>query len=72
MPAPDRIIRPNIRRSRFESRRLHRLEGGGGLPLLVAEGGRPDGPPIILLHGFSQCHLCWYRQFEGGLAGRYR
>lgn len=72
MPAPDRIIRPNIRRSRFEGRRLHRIEGGGGLPLLVAEGGRVDGPPIILLHGFSQCHLCWYRQFEGRLADRFR
>ncbi len=72
MPARDRIIRPNTRRSRFENRRLHTVEGGGGLPLLVAEGGRPDGPPIILLHGFSQCHLCWYRQFEGRLAGRFR
>ncbi len=72
MPARDRIMRPNTRRSRYENRRLHRVEGGGGLPLLVAEGGRPDGPPIILLHGFSQCHLCWYRQFEGRLADRYR
>lgn len=72
MPAPDRIVRPNIRRSRFEGRRLHRIEGGDGLPLLVAEGGRADGPPIVLLHGFSQCHLCWYRQFEGRLAERYR
>ncbi len=72
MPAPDRIVRPNIRRSRFEGRRLHRIEGGNGLPLLVAEGGRADGPPILLLHGFSQCHLCWYRQFEGRLADRYR
>ncbi len=72
MPARDRIIRPNTRRSRFENRRLHKVEGGGGLSLLVAEGGRPDGPPIILLHGFSQCHLCWYRQFEGRLAERFR
>ena len=72
MPAPDRIVSPNIRRSRFEGRRLHRIEGGGGLPLLVAEGGQADGPPIILLHGFSQCHLCWYRQFEGRLADRFR
>ncbi len=72
MPARDRIIRPNTRRSRFETRRLHHVEGGGGLQLLVAEGGRQNGPPIVLLHGFSQCHLCWYRQFEGRLAGRYR
>ena len=72
MPARDRIIRPNTRRSRFENRLLHNVEGGAGLPLLVAEGGRPEGPPIILLHGFSQCHLCWYRQFEGRLAERFR
>lgn len=72
MPAPDRIARPNVRRSRFEGRRLQRIEGGDGLPLLVAEGGLMDGPPIILLHGFSQCHLCWYRQFEGRLATQFR
>lgn len=72
MPAQDRIIRPNTRRSRFEGRRLHRIEGGDGLPLLVAEGGRAEGPPILLLHGFSQCHLCWYRQFEGRLGEQYR
>ena len=72
MPARDRIIRPNTRRSRFENRLLHKVSGGGGLPLLVAEAGRPDGAPIVLLHGFSQCHLCWYRQFEGRLAERFR
>ena len=72
MPAHDRIVRPNTRRSRYDTRRLHRISGGDGLPLLVAEAGRPDGPPIVLLHGFSQCHLCWYRQFEGRLAGRFR
>lgn len=72
MPARDRIIRPNTRRPRYETRQAHTVEGGGGLPLFVAEGGRPDGRPIVLLHGFSQCHLCWYRQFEGRLADRYR
>lgn len=72
MPSQDRIIRPNTRRSRYETRQLHRIEGGRGLPLLVAEGGRRDGPPIILLHGFSQCHLCWYRQFEGRLVENFR
>lgn len=72
MPAPDRIARPNVRRSRFEGRRLRRIEGGEGLPLLVAEGGRSDGSPIVFVHGFSQCHLCWYRQFEGRLAEQFR
>ncbi len=28
--------------------------------------------PILFLHGFSQSHLAWRRQFEGALAQRFR
>ncbi|MCL8206860.1 MAG: alpha/beta hydrolase [Actinomycetia bacterium] len=40
------------------------VEGGGGVRLLVTEGGNPGGPPIIFLHGFSQTALAWLAQFE--------
>lgn len=50
----------------------HQVEGGGGVMLHAIESGRPDGPPILFLHGFSQAALCWYRQLEGALTQRYR
>ena len=53
-------------------RRLHWLAGGDGISLSVAEGGQADGPPVILLHGFSQSNLCWHRQFSGDLARQCR
>jgi non-heme chloroperoxidase len=52
--------------------RAHTVRGGGGLRLHVREWGRPDGPPILFLHGWSQNHLCWARQYESGLAGEFR
>ena len=34
-------------------------------------GGRPDGPPLVLLHGFPQTHVMWHRVAQR-LAGDYR
>jgi non-heme chloroperoxidase len=51
---------------------IHTVLGGGGLRLHVREWGRPDGPPILFMHGFSQCHLCWARQYESALAEEFR
>jgi len=50
----------------------HSVIGGGGLKLNVLEGGQPDGPAILLLHGFSQAAQSWQHQFESDLALRYR
>jgi len=52
--------------------RAHSLRGGGGVRLHVREWGRADGPPILFLHGWSQNHLCWARQYESALAGEFR
>jgi non-heme chloroperoxidase len=52
--------------------KAHTVRGGGGLRLHVREWGRPDGPPILFLHGWSQNHLCWARQYESGLADEFR
>jgi pimeloyl-ACP methyl ester carboxylesterase len=52
--------------------RIHTVPGGGGLRLHVREWGRPDGPPILFIHGWSQNHLCWAKQYESALAGEFR
>ena len=44
-----------------------------GTRLAVYEGGNPDGPPILFLHGFSQASLCWQGQFDDpALAATFR
>jgi non-heme chloroperoxidase len=50
----------------------HVVRGGGGLRLHVREWGRADGPPILFIHGWSQCHLAWSRQYESALADEFR
>ena len=50
----------------------HEVRGGGGLRLHVREWGDPQGPPIVLVHGWSQCQLCWSRQVAGPLAQDFR
>ena len=48
------------------------MRGGGGLRLHVREWGKPDGPPILFIHGWSQNHLCWAKQYESSLADEFR
>lgn len=43
-----------------------------GVRLRVWAGGAADGPPILFIHGFSQSHLTWERQFSGPLARDFR
>ncbi|MDN5854591.1 MAG: alpha/beta hydrolase [Actinomycetia bacterium] len=50
----------------------HTVTGGGGTQLHVREWGRPDGPAILLIHGWSGSHQAWRRQVEGPLAGEFR
>jgi pimeloyl-ACP methyl ester carboxylesterase len=52
--------------------KVHEVRGGGGLRLHVREWGRPDGMPILFIHGWSQNHLCWARQYESALADAFR
>jgi non-heme chloroperoxidase len=52
--------------------KAHVVRGGGGLRLHVREWGPADGPPILLIHGWSQNHLCWARQYESALADEFR
>jgi non-heme chloroperoxidase len=52
--------------------KVHAVRGGGGLRLHVREWGKADGPPILFIHGWSQNHLCWDKQYESALAGEFR
>ena len=51
---------------------VHTVTGGGGVRLHVREWGRADRPPILFIHGWSQNHLCWARQYESELTGEFR
>jgi pimeloyl-ACP methyl ester carboxylesterase len=51
---------------------VHVLRGGGGLRLHVREWGNANGPPILFIHGWSQNHLCWARQYDSALADEFR
>ena len=50
----------------------HRITGGGGIGLHVAETGDATARPILFIHGFSQCWLAWGRQFDSDLADDHR
>ena len=54
------------------SMKTYTIRGGGGLRLHVREWGKPDGPPILFIHGWSQNHLCWAKQYESSLADEFR
>jgi haloacetate dehalogenase len=42
-----------------------------GVRLHARTGGRADGPPLLLLHGFPQSHVMWHR-VAGALAPHFR
>ena len=48
------------------------VRGGGGLRLHVREWGKAHGPAILFIHGWSQNHLCWAKQYESRLAEEFR
>ncbi len=52
--------------------KIHSVQGGGGLRLHVREWGKADGPAILFIHGWSQNHLCWVKQYESALADEFR
>lgn len=52
--------------------KIHTVVGGGSTKLHVREWGKADGPSILFIHGWSQNHLCWRRQYESDLADDYR
>lgn len=52
--------------------RTHVIEGGGGIDLHVRDVGSLEAPPIVLVHGWSQHHVSWLKQFESSLVDEFR
>jgi len=50
----------------------HSIRGGNGLKLSVLEFGNLEGKSILFLHGISQCHLSFEKQYSSFLAEKYR
>lgn len=50
----------------------HTIIGGGGVRLHAREWGRADGPELLFIHGWSQCHMCWDMQTQSHLAEQFR
>jgi len=48
--------------------KIHTVKGAAGVNLHVREYGIPSGTPILLIHGWSQSHLCWSKQYESTLS----
>ncbi|HYI15111.1 MAG TPA: alpha/beta hydrolase [Thermomicrobiales bacterium] len=52
--------------------RHHRITGGAGIDLNVAETGNENGRPVLFIHGLSQCGLAWRKQLFSDLADDLR
>jgi pimeloyl-ACP methyl ester carboxylesterase len=50
----------------------HTVPGGASLRLHVREWGQADGPAILFIHGWSQNHLSWAKQYDSSLADEFR
>jgi len=47
--------------------KIQTVEGAAGVNLHVREYGKSTGVPILLIHGWSQSHLCWSKQYGSAL-----
>ena len=52
--------------------KIHTVRAAADYSSTCASGGSADGPPILFIHGWSQNHLCWARQYESALADEFR
>lgn len=52
--------------------RSQRVRTPDGVSIAAQEWGHPNGREILFIHGFSQCHLSWSRQYAGRLARNFR
>ncbi len=48
------------------------VAGGGGTKIAVYEYGDPVGPSLLLIHGFSQSHLSWSKQYKAPALRQFR
>ena len=50
----------------------HTFINTNGIRLHVVQAGPPDGPPVILLHGFPEFWYGWHKQIPALTAAGYR
>ena len=50
----------------------YKIKSGDGIRLHVEEAGNPAGKPILFIHGYSQCRLCWKKQMNSKLTKDFR
>jgi non-heme chloroperoxidase len=55
-----------------EAQKPMMVAGGGGTKIAVYEYGDPNGPEILLVHGFSQSHLSWSKQYNSPMMQKFR
>jgi pimeloyl-ACP methyl ester carboxylesterase len=48
------------------------IAGAAGVRIAVYDGGTSAAPPLLFIHGCSQSHRSWSRQFDSPLAARFR
>jgi non-heme chloroperoxidase len=47
--------------------KIHTVKGAAGVNLHVREYGKSTGIPILFIHGWSQNHVCWSKQYDSAL-----
>jgi non-heme chloroperoxidase len=52
--------------------KMFRVKAPDGVMISAQEWGNSDGPEILFIHGFSQSHLSWSRQFGSELTRSFR
>jgi non-heme chloroperoxidase len=52
--------------------KMFKVQTPDGVRIVAQEWGNPGGPEILFIHGFSQSHLSWSRQFGSELTRSFR
>ena len=47
------------------------LNGADGIKLYYKDTGNPDAPAILFIHGWSQTHAAWIKQFNSELPEKF-
>lgn len=63
---------PPMVRAKERQAKAFKIKTPDGVQIAAQEWGDPNGREILFIHGFSQCHLSWARQFDSELANSFR